>query len=39
MKKRWMKTVIETSKQDLPVLPYQRSARHAPASSRKAKTA
>ncbi|HKL05913.1 MAG TPA: hypothetical protein VJ929_08905 [Roseovarius sp.] len=29
MKKRWMKSVIETSKQDMPTLPYQRKARHA----------
>lgn len=29
MKKRWMKSVIETSKQDMPKLPYQRSVRHA----------
>ncbi|MFO7771051.1 MAG: hypothetical protein R6V38_06830 [Roseovarius gahaiensis] len=29
MKKRWMKSVIETSKQDMPALPYQRRARNA----------
>ena len=27
MKKRWMKSVIETSKQQMPSLPYQRGAR------------
>ncbi len=29
MKKRWMKSVIETSQQDMPALPYQRRARNA----------
>lgn len=29
MKKRWMKTVIETSRQETPALPFQRSVRHA----------
>ena len=27
MKKRWMKSIIETSKQPLPALPYQRGER------------
>lgn len=27
MKKRWMKSVIEASKQDIPALPFQRKAR------------
>lgn len=27
MKKRWMKSVIETSKQEAPALPFQRSAK------------
>ncbi len=27
MKKRWMKSVIETSKQELPALPYRRDLR------------
>jgi len=27
MKKRWMKSVIEASKQDIPALPFQRGAR------------
>lgn len=42
MKKRWMKSVIETSKQDMPALPYQRRARNAARIGlwvRKAKTA
>ena len=42
MKKRWMKSVLETSKQDMPSLPYQRRARnagHAAQWLRKAKTA
>jgi hypothetical protein len=30
MKKRWMKSVIETSKQTAPALPFQRSARRSP---------
>ena len=30
MKKRWMKSVIETSKQDTPALPFQRSMKHKP---------
>jgi len=30
MKKRWMKNVIETSKQDTPALPFQRSAKRKP---------
>ncbi len=29
MKKRWMKSVIETSQQQLPALPYARTARRA----------
>lgn len=29
MKKRWMKSVIETSKQQMPALPYQRDVRRA----------
>ena len=29
MKKRWMKSVIETSRQPAPALPFQRSARKA----------
>ncbi|MFK7940983.1 MAG: hypothetical protein AB8B82_16505 [Roseovarius sp.] len=29
MKKRWMKSVIEASKQDMPALPFQRYARNA----------
>lgn len=28
MKKRWMKTVIDTSRQDMPALPFQRAVRH-----------
>lgn len=27
MKKRWMKSVIEASKQDIPALPFQRCVR------------
>lgn len=27
MKKRWMKSVIEASKQEIPALPFQRGAR------------
>ncbi|WP_281356453.1 hypothetical protein [Roseovarius faecimaris] len=27
MKKRWMKSVIEASKQDIPALPFQRRVR------------
>ena len=27
MKKRWMKSVIETSKEQMPALPYQRAVR------------
>ena len=30
MKKRWMKSIIETSKQPAPALPFHRSARRAP---------
>jgi hypothetical protein len=30
MKKRWMKSVIETSKQEAPALPFQRSAKRKP---------
>ena len=29
MKKRWMKSLIETSKQDLPAMPFHRATRHA----------
>lgn len=29
MKKRWMKTVIDTSRQDMPALPFQRAVRQA----------
>jgi hypothetical protein len=29
MKKRWMKSVIEASKQDMPTLPFERRARSA----------
>lgn len=29
MKMRWMKSVIETSKQSMPALPYQRKLRRA----------
>lgn len=43
MKKRWMKTVIETSNQPLPALPFQRGARNrtaaAPVQVLKIKTA
>jgi len=30
MKKRWMKSVIETSKQEAPALPFQRSEKRKP---------
>ena len=30
MKKRWMKSVIETSKQDTPALPFQRGIQRKP---------
>ncbi|WP_280952575.1 hypothetical protein [Roseovarius aestuariivivens] len=29
MKKRWMKSVIETSKSDMPALPFHRGVRYA----------
>jgi hypothetical protein len=30
MKKRWMKSVIETSKQETPALPFQRGVKRKP---------
>jgi hypothetical protein len=33
MKKRWMKSVIETSKQDTPALPFQRGVKRKPRSA------
>lgn len=39
MKKRWMKSVIETSQQALPPLPYGRKARVAAATPRKLRSA
>jgi hypothetical protein len=43
MKKRWMKSIVETSKQATPALPFQRSARRsakaAPLMMAKLKTA
>ncbi|MCR9147348.1 MAG: hypothetical protein NXH74_09125 [Rhodobacteraceae bacterium] len=29
MKKRWMKTVIDTTRQDMPAMPFQRAVRRA----------
>ncbi len=39
MKKRWMKSVIETSRQTLPPMPYGRKARRAAPVLRKLRSA